>query len=76
MSPLETVKSFYDSPGRGDVGAVVELLADPLEWTEAEGFPYFAGTWTSPQAVVDGLLVPLGRDWDGFSARAANGPHG
>ena len=70
MTALETVKSFYDSLGRGDVGAVVALLADPLEWTEAEGFPYFAGTWTSPQAVVDGLLVPLGRDWEGFSARA------
>lgn len=70
MSPVDTVKSFYDSLGRGDVGAVIALLSNPLEWTEAEGFPYFAGTWTSPQAVVDGLLVPLGRDWDGFSARA------
>lgn len=70
MSPLDTVICFYDALGRGEVEAVLALLADPLEWTEAEGFPYFAGTWTSPQAVADGLLVPLGRDWDGFSARA------
>ena len=36
MTAIETVKSFYESLGRGDVGAVVALLADPLEWTEAE----------------------------------------
>lgn len=70
MSPLDTVRSFYDALGRGEVAAVVALLSDRLEWSEAEGFPYYAGTWTSPQAVVDGLLIPLSRDWDGFSARA------
>ena len=41
-----------------------------MEWTEAERFPYYSGTWRSPQQVVDNLLVPLARDWDGFSARA------
>ena len=70
MTPLDTVKSFYAALGRGEVGAVVALLSERLEWTEAEGFPYYAGTWTSPQAVVDGLFAPLARDWEGFSARA------
>ena len=70
MSPIETIQSFYNALGRGDVATVVALLADDLEWTEAEGFPYFAGTWRSPQAVLDGLLAPLARDWDAFSARA------
>jgi uncharacterized protein len=70
MSPLETVQSFYVALGRGDVDAVLALFADPIEWREAEGFPYFGGTWTRPQQVVDGLLVPLGRDWEEFSARA------
>lgn len=69
MSPLETVQSFYRALEGGDVGAVVALLGTTLEWTEAEGFPYFGGTWHDPQAVVDGLLAPLARDWDGFSAR-------
>ncbi|WP_339913916.1 nuclear transport factor 2 family protein [uncultured Brevundimonas sp.] len=70
MSPLDTVKAFYVALGRGDVAAVIALLDTPLEWTEAEGFPYHAGTWRSPQAIVDGLFVPLARDWDDFSARA------
>ena len=45
------------------------MLDDAVQWTEAEGFPYFSGTWTGPQAVFDKLLVPLGRDWEGFSAK-------
>ena len=40
------------------------------EVTEAERFPYYGGTWRGPQAVLENLLVPLSRDWDGFSARA------
>lgn len=70
MSELETVKSFYDALGRGDVTTVVGLLSDELTWTEAEGFPYYGGTWRTPQEVVEKLFVPLSRDWDGFLARA------
>jgi len=70
MSPLETVQSFYSALGSCDLDAVRALFADTIEWREAEGFPYFGGTWTRPQQVVEGLLGPLGRDWDEFSARA------
>jgi ketosteroid isomerase-like protein len=70
MSELETVKSFYEALERGDVTAVVALLSDELTWTEAEGFPYYSGTWRTPQEVVEKLFVPLAHDWDGFSVRA------
>lgn len=69
MTPLETIRSFYGALERGDIAAVVALIGDGLDWTEAEGFPYFGGTWKSSNAVVDGLLAPLARDWHGFSAR-------
>jgi|SRR5579859_481184 len=65
--PIETVRAFYAAVSRGDVPAVVGLLHPHLHWTEAEGFPYYSGTWHSPQEVVDKLLVPLARDWDNFS---------
>jgi uncharacterized protein len=71
MNPAtETVKAFYQALGRGDVNAVVGLLDPEVEWTEAEGFPYYSGTWRGPQAIIDNLLIPLGRDWEGFSAAA------
>ncbi len=69
-NPIEIVRSFYDALGRGDVPGVLSRLHDKLEWTEAEGFPYYSGTWHSPQEVLEKLLVPLSRDWDGFSAKA------
>jgi ketosteroid isomerase-like protein len=70
MTPIETVKSFYDALERGNVDSVLAALHPDLTWTEAEGFPYYSGTWRTPQEVVDKLLVPLARDWDGFSAHA------
>jgi len=67
-NPIEIVKSFYAALGRGDVSSLLATLHDDLEWTEAERFPYYSGTWHSPQEVRDKLLVPLSRDWERFSA--------
>ena len=64
------VSEFYEALGRGDVPAVLSLLHENIAWTEAEGFPYYGGTWHGPQAVLENLLKPLARDWDEFSARA------
>ena len=67
-SPIEIVQGFYDALGRGDVPGVLAALSDNVEWTEAEGFPYYTGTWHGPQAVLDNLLIPVANDWDGFAA--------
>jgi ketosteroid isomerase-like protein len=69
MTPIACARRFYDAVARGDVPGVIDSLHPELRWTEAEGFPYFSGTWTSPQEVVEKLLVPLGRDWNGFAAK-------
>ena len=63
------VRQFYDALARGDVPAVLSLLDENIAWTEAEGFPYYGGTWHGPQAVRENLLKPLARDWDEFSAK-------
>jgi hypothetical protein len=51
---------------------IAALLSPDLEWTGAESFPYYSGLWRGPQAVIDNLLLPLARDWDGFSATRTN----
>ena len=68
MTTTDCARRFYDAVARGDVPSVLDSLHPQLRWTEADGFPYFSGTWTSPQEVVEKLLVPLMRDWDGFAA--------
>ena len=67
---IDTVRAFYVALGRGDVPALLDLLHPDLEWTEAEGFPYYSGTWRQPRDVLDKLIVPLMRDWSEFSAVA------
>ncbi len=67
---VQIVRAFYDAVSRADAAAVVSLLHAKLHWTEAEGFPYYSGTWHQRQEVLDKLLVPLMRDWENFSAVA------
>ena len=66
---VEPVRAFYEAVARGDVQAVLSLLDPEVEWTEAERFPYYGGTWHGPQAVLDNLLKPLSGDWEGFSVK-------
>jgi ketosteroid isomerase-like protein len=65
---VRTVRAFYSALAEGDVPGVVALLHHRLEWTEAEGFPYYSGTWRHPDEIVEKLLVPLRRDWHDFAA--------
>jgi len=67
---LDTVRRFYASLADGDVPAVLALLDSGIEWTEAERFPYYGGTWRGPDAIVKGLFEPLGRDWSSFAVNA------
>jgi ketosteroid isomerase-like protein len=68
IDAVAIVQEFYRAMGAGDVARIVALLSPDLEWTEAESFPYYSGLWRGPQAVIDNLLLPIARDWDGFSA--------
>jgi uncharacterized protein len=68
MSSLTLVRAFYDAVADGDVSGIVAILHPDLAWTEAEGFPYFTGTWRHPREVVEKLLIPLARDWENFAA--------
>ena len=64
---LEIIRSAYDAFERGDVPAVLAVLAPDVSWTEAEGFPY-GGTYSGPDAVLKNVFVRLGTEWEGFAA--------
>ena len=64
---LETIRGAYEAFARGDVPAVLAILDPKVSWTEAEGFPY-GGTYTGPGAVLEGVFMKLGTEWDGFAA--------
>ena len=62
-----TISGVYAAFARGDVPAVLGALAPDVEWTEAEGFPY-GGTYVGPEAVLHGVFMKLGTEWDGYAA--------
>lgn len=63
----EIVAAAYASFATGDVPAVLGVLADGIEWTEADGFP-LAGTFVGPQAVVENVFMRLGEIGNEFAA--------
>lgn len=67
MSDLAKIKSVYEAFAKGDVPGVLEVLSADIEWTEAEGFPY-GGTYRGPKAVLEGVFMRLGTEWEGFAA--------
>lgn len=63
----ELIRGAYAAFARGDVPAVLAILAPEVQWTEVEGFPY-AGTYTGPDAILSGVFTRLGTEWEGFAA--------
>ena len=67
MSNLESVKAVYQAFAKTDIPAVLGFLSPEIDWTEAEGFPY-GGTYNGPKAVLEGVFMRLGSEWNGFAA--------
>src|SRR5258706_16212959 len=67
MSHLNAVQDVYEAFGKGDIPAALGFFSPDIEWTEAEGFPY-GGTYVGPEAVLTGVFMRFGTEWDGFSA--------
>ncbi|MBO9643742.1 MAG: nuclear transport factor 2 family protein [Pseudacidovorax sp.] len=67
MTNLQTIQALYAGFATGDMPAILANMADDIQWTEAEGYPY-AGTYQGPQAIVDGVFIKLATEWDGYQA--------
>ncbi len=63
----EVIQSLYDAFARGDMPTALALMDPEIEWTEADGFPY-AGTYRGPEAVLNGVFMKLGTEWEGYQA--------
>lgn len=66
MSNADVIRAHYAASDRGDIDGMIADFADDIRWTEAAGFP-LAGTYVGPQAVVDGVFLKLGEEWDDYT---------
>ena len=64
---LEVVRRMYDAFSQGDIETVLGQMDEGIEWNEAENFPYADGNpYVGPQAVLEGVFMRLGEEWEGF----------
>jgi ketosteroid isomerase-like protein len=66
---VDLLKTLYAAFARGDIPAVLAALDPRVEWNEAENFPYAdRNPYIGPQAVLEGVFLRLGTEWDSFFA--------
>jgi ketosteroid isomerase-like protein len=63
---VDVVTGVYDALARGDVPAMLETMAEDLEWCEAEGMPY-GGVYHGADAVAGNVLGPIASDITDFA---------
>lgn len=72
MNNVEIVRGLYESFAKGDVPAVLGGMDAQVEWREADNFIYADGNpYVGPNAVLEGVFMRLGTEWDGFKVAPA-----
>jgi ketosteroid isomerase-like protein len=61
----DIIQGLYDALAAGDVPVVLAGLDGRVEWIDADTFPT-AGTYIGPEAVLNGVFIPLTTDIEGF----------
>src|SRR4051794_29114129 len=69
QDPCDLMRGLYEAFSRGEIPAVMAAFSPDLVWQEAENHIYAdGGPYIGPQAVLNGVLMRLATEWDGFSA--------
>ena len=68
QSNLDLIQGIYAAFARGDIPAVLGAMSPDIVWNEAEhNLPLADGNpYIGPQAVLEGVFMRLGEDFDGF----------
>src|SRR5258708_27476369 len=65
---FDLLKALYAACASGDIPAVLAALDPRIQWREAENFIYAdRNPYIGPQAVLDGVFMRLGSEWDAFT---------
>ena len=67
---VELIRGMYEAFGRGDIEAVLGPMDEGIEWNAAENSPYAdRNPYIGPQAVLEGVFMRLGQDWEVFEVK-------
>ena len=72
LENVRIVRGVYEALGKGEVPTAVAHMDQGIEWNEAENFLYADGNpYIGPQAVLEGVFMRLGADWEEFAVMPA-----
>ena len=66
---IEIIRATYEGSSAQNGRNLMQALAPNAVWIEAEGFPY-AGSYTGPEAIVQGVFHRLATEWTDYRAEA------
>ncbi len=69
---VETLRGSYESFNRGDIGGVLAIVDDDVEWTEPGGGKSPSGTVNGPDEVRDKVFPAVGENFDEFQCTPEN----
>lgn len=65
---VDVIRGIYHLFSQGDVPAVLGHMDQQIEWREAENYIYAdRSPYVGPQAVLEGVFMRLGSEWEGFT---------
>jgi ketosteroid isomerase-like protein len=65
---VKVVREIYNAFAKGDIPAVLGKFGKQIEWREAENSIYAdRNPYVGPQAVLEGVLMRFGSEWNGFA---------
>ena len=68
MSNADVISGVYAAFQKGDIPAVLGAMAPDIVWNEAENLIYADGNpYVGPEAILQGVFMRLGTEWNGFS---------
>ena len=65
---VNVVRGMYQAFATGDIPVIIAALDPQVEWWEAENFIYADNNpYVGPDAVLGGVFMRIGNEWDGFT---------
>jgi ketosteroid isomerase-like protein len=64
---VELLQRAYDAFARGDIGSVLDVMTDDVQFVVAENSPYYRGTpYVGKQEIGEKLFARVPEEWDGY----------
>jgi ketosteroid isomerase-like protein len=65
---VKVVREIYNAFAKGDIPSVLGKFGKQIEWREADNSTYAdRNPYVGPQAVLEGVFMRLGSEWNGFT---------